>query len=105
MHKAMILIRRADGMDFDEFLRYWEDEHSPMADDMPGLVKYTRDIPVNPEAADADGAAQLYFESKEAMKAGLTSEVGQALQDDLENFCDPEQTVLLADELVEIDRT
>ncbi|SEP27576.1 conserved hypothetical protein [Halogranum amylolyticum] len=95
---------RKDGQSHEEFLRYWENEHAPIAKELPGLVKYTIDYPTAPEKSAYDGIAQLYFEDMQALKEAFTSEAGEKVQEDATNFIDVEQgPTLYLEESVQVD--
>lgn len=104
MYKAVVLVEKRADMTHDEFIEYWHDVHGPMAHDIPNLVKYTRSLPFDPESVPYDGIAQLYFASKEDLKGDLASDLGQELEEDMVNFAD-DYEVLLVEEEKPIDRT
>jgi uncharacterized protein (TIGR02118 family) len=73
---------------FDE---HYASTHIPLAKKVPGLKKY--DISQGPVGAPAGPSgihlvATLYFDSLDALKAGLSSPEGQAAAGDLANFAD-----------------
>lgn len=98
MYKVVILVQKREDLTYDEFVEYWHDVHGPMADDLPNLVRYTRSLPFDTNETDYDGLAQLYFESKADLKADLTSDVGQELQADLDNFVGDHEVMLVEEE-------
>lgn len=71
LYKHSAFLVRQDGMSHDEFLDHWANEHVPIAREIPGVVRYARVVPTNPEAAEFDGIAELYFEDIDALKAAL----------------------------------
>lgn len=68
-HSAF-LVRRSD-LTHEAFLEHWAETHVPLARQIPGVVRYTRVVPVQPEHAEFDGIAELYFEDLAALKAAL----------------------------------
>ena len=71
---------------FDE---YYQNTHSPLAMKIPGLKGYIANKPtaINPqEKTPYYQIAELYFESMEALQAGLQSAEGQAAAGDTQNF-------------------
>ena len=74
--------------DPQEFDRYYNDIHAPLAAKMPGLRRF--------EVARVTGApfgeapyhliAELYFDNFDAMKAALSSPEGKAAAKDVGNF-------------------
>jgi uncharacterized protein (TIGR02118 family) len=107
MKKALFLVTRRDDMDHEEFVEYWQSTHVPLATQHPGLLKYATSVPDDPERAPFDGVAELYFESAEALQAGLVeSEVGERAKEDALAFADPEaSTMVVLEETVHLDET
>jgi uncharacterized protein (TIGR02118 family) len=74
LYKHSAFLVRKDGMTHDEFREYWEDNHSPLAKDIEGVVRYHTVYPTDPENAEFDGVAELYFETLEDLHEALGSE-------------------------------
>ena len=71
------------------FDNYYQHTHSPLATKIPGLKGYIANKPatLNPqEPSPYYLIAELYFESMEALQAGLQSAEGQAAAGDTQNF-------------------
>ncbi|GAC1360699.1 MAG: EthD family reductase [Ktedonobacteraceae bacterium] len=71
------------------FDRYYNQTHAPLATKIPGLKGYTAHKPasLNPqERSPYYLIADLYFDSMQALQAGLESPQGQAAAGDLPNF-------------------
>jgi uncharacterized protein (TIGR02118 family) len=64
-------------MTHEEFRDHWLNEHVPIAKEIPGVVKYKTTVPVDPENAEFDGIAELYFENLDALKASLGEETSR----------------------------
>ncbi len=106
MVKIVFCLRRKDGMELDEFQRYWREEHAPLVQQHAGalgIVRYvqthTRPSPEGdllrasrggPEAYD--GVAELWFRDTTALiEAASTPEgmaAGAALLEDERRFID-----------------
>jgi uncharacterized protein (TIGR02118 family) len=71
LYKHSAFLVRKDGLSHDEFLDHWANEHVPLAREIPGVVRYVRVVPTEPEYAEFDGIAELYFEDLDALRAGL----------------------------------
>jgi uncharacterized protein (TIGR02118 family) len=71
LYKHSAFLVRKDGMTHEEFLDHWENEHVPIAREIPGVVRYARVVPTEPEAAEFDGVAELSFEDLGALEASL----------------------------------
>lgn len=106
MIKMVDFLVRADGYSHEEFAERWQGEHAAIAQDLPGLRKYTTSVPTNPDAAEYDGVLELYFDDAAALNAAFESEIGQAVQADAAEFIDLEAgPTLVVDETVQLDET
>ena len=74
MYKQIVLLTRREEMSHEDFVEYWQGTHAPMAEDIEGVVRYTIVLPTDPEHAEFDGLAELYFEDLEDLYAALGSE-------------------------------
>jgi uncharacterized protein (TIGR02118 family) len=61
-------------MTHEEFIDYWQNNHTPIAREIEGVVKYNTVIPTDPENAEFDGVAELYFDDLEKLYDALGSE-------------------------------
>jgi uncharacterized protein (TIGR02118 family) len=96
MYKHVALLVRKDGLAHDEFVEYWREQHSPLAKDIEGVVRYQTVYPADPENAEFDGVAELYFETLEDLHDALgssgsrdydpTKEVAAKAREDVDNF-------------------
>ncbi|WP_049927890.1 EthD domain-containing protein [Halopiger goleimassiliensis] len=96
MYKHVALLVRQDGMSHAEFVDYWQTEHTPIARDIEGVVRYQQVLPTDPDHAEFDGLAELYFEDLEALHDALgspgsrdydpTKEVAAEAREDVDNF-------------------
>ena len=79
MIKVMSLIKRKEGMPFDEFKKWLLNEHVAFARNLPGLRKYTSNVLIN-ENPDApyDGVTELFFDDEAAMTAAFATDAGKA---------------------------
>jgi len=101
MYKHTALLVRKDGMSHEEFREYWEHEHTPLAKDIEGVVRYHTVYPTDPDNAEFDGIAELYFRSLDDLHDALgspgsrdydpTREVAAAAREDVDNFLDIER--------------
>lgn len=85
MFKVVGLLVRKEGLTHDEFMERW-DEHIPVARELPNVRKYTRSVPVDPEAAPYDGVAEMYFDSPESCREAFNSEAGDRQFEDASRF-------------------
>lgn len=109
-YKHIALLVRKEGMTHEEFVDYWQTNHTPIARDIEGVVKYSTVQPVTPEAAEFDGLAELYFDDLDALHDALGSEgsrdydpaKGKAKEarEDVDNFLDIEERPRFIGEVV-----
>ncbi|WP_440770262.1 EthD domain-containing protein [Natronorubrum sp. DTA28] len=96
MYKHVALLVRQDGLSHEEFVEHWQTEHTPIAREIEGVVRYQQVLPTEPDHAEFDGIAELYFEDLEALHDALGSdgsrdydpEKGKAKEarEDVDNF-------------------
>ncbi|MFB6235089.1 MAG: EthD family reductase [Halopenitus sp.] len=116
MYKHVALLVRKAGMSHQEFVDYWQENHTPIAREIDGVVRYATVEPVDPAAAEFDGIAELYFEDLDALYDALGSEGsrdydparGRAREarEDVDNFLAvAERPRLIGEEVIEVDET
>jgi uncharacterized protein (TIGR02118 family) len=91
MTKVLVLLHKRADLGWDAFLRYWREEHRPIALRLPGLRGYVENQA--PEVANLPyGVAELWFDSPAAFQAALTAPEGRAALADLAHFVDLDKT-------------
>jgi uncharacterized protein (TIGR02118 family) len=103
--KLIALVTRKPGLDPAEFASYWREVHAPLAAAIPGMRGYRINVAGDPgEMAPApyDGSAEIWFDSREAMAAGLGSPQGRIAGDDTAHFA-ASVTFLVTEETVVIE--
>ncbi|MFP8890504.1 EthD domain-containing protein [Natrialbaceae archaeon A-CW2] len=116
MYKHVALLVRKDGMSHEEFVDYWQHNHTPIARDIEGVVRYQTVVPTEPDHAEFDGLAELYFETLEDLHDALgssgsrdydpTREVAAEARADVDNFLDLEgRPRFIGEEIVQKDET
>jgi len=116
MYKHVACLVRKDGMTHDEFMEYWQNQHSPLARDIEGVVRYHTVYPNDPENSEFDGLAELYFETLDDLHEALgsegsrdydpTREVAAAAREDVDNFLAVEERPrFIGREVVQKDET
>jgi uncharacterized protein (TIGR02118 family) len=93
MVKLIYVITRKAGLSVEEFQRYWRETHAPIAAAIPGVRRYVQcHVLPGLYARDAqppyDGAAELWFDGLDAMRAAMASPETAAAQADERNFID-----------------
>ena len=100
MIKIIYGFNRKDGMSVEEFQRYWRETHGPIAARIPGVRRYVQNHTL-PELYDTehppayDGAAELWFDNLESMRAAFASQENQAARKDEKNFIDRSEAFLI----------
>ncbi|MFC6727040.1 EthD domain-containing protein [Natronoarchaeum mannanilyticum] len=114
MYKHVALLVRQAGMSHEEFVEYWQNNHTPIAKDIEGVVRYQQVLPTEPEHAEFDGLAELYFETLEDLYEALgspgsrdydpTKEIAAEARDDVDNFLAVEERPrIIGEEIVQKD--
>ncbi len=89
MAKLVVLYKKPK--DAEAFNKHYASVHIPLAKKIPALRKYdisTGAIGTPAGPSELQLVATLYFDSLDALKAGLASPQGQAAAADLANFAD-----------------
>ena len=105
MTKVIFVVHKRPDMDRDEFRRYWRDVHGRLAASIPGIRKYVQNYAVpDPASGDlpCDGIAEVWFDSPEALQAGMASPEGVATTADIPNFLDADRVGMMVVDEVEI---
>ncbi|MFC7140718.1 EthD domain-containing protein [Halosimplex aquaticum] len=116
LYKHSAFLVRKEGMSHGSFRDYWQTEHTPLARDIEGVVRYHTVYPTDPEAAEFDGVAELYFETLEELHDALgspgsrdydpTKEVAAKAREDVDNFLAVEERPrFIGRETVQLDET
>ncbi|MEM7721161.1 MAG: EthD family reductase [Pseudomonadota bacterium] len=91
MIKLVALVTRKSGMSKEAFRAYWLGTHAPLAAAIPGMRGYRINIAGDPgdmAPAGYDGSAEIWFDDRAAMEAGLGSAEGLIAGDDTAHFTD-----------------
>ncbi|WP_436927740.1 EthD domain-containing protein [Halosimplex amylolyticum] len=116
LYKHSAFLVRKPGMTHEAFREYWEHQHTPLARDIEGVVRYHTVYPSDPERAEFDGVAELYFETLEKLHDALgspgsrdydpTKEIAAKAREDVDNFLAVEERPrLIGREIVQKDET
>lgn len=89
MVRLIALVTRRADLDQAAFARYWTHVHAPLAA-RQGMARYTINVAIDPQpdaaVAPYDGTAEIWWDSVEAMQAGLAGPAGVAAAADLAEF-------------------
>jgi uncharacterized protein (TIGR02118 family) len=86
--KRLGILRKKEGMSYEQFREHWLNTHAALCVKLPGLRRYSInfvDRQLFPEFG-YDGFSELWFDSEEALVAALNSPEGKTLLADLPNF-------------------
>jgi uncharacterized protein (TIGR02118 family) len=114
MYKHVALLVRQDGMSHGEFVDYWQNNHTPIAKNIEGVVRYQQVLPTDSKNAEFDGLAELYFETLDDLHEALgspgsrdydpTKEVAAEAREDVNNFLAVEERPrIIGEEIVQKD--
>jgi uncharacterized protein (TIGR02118 family) len=90
--KLVSFMRRAEGLNHEQFVRHWSEQHTPLAlAHHPGLWNYTQLVvrrAYTPGGRDIDGIAELHFASREDFETRFfdSDEGRQVIMDDVARF-------------------
>ena len=93
MVKLIYCISKKPELSVEAFQTYWRDTHGPIAGRIPGLRRYVQCHVVpglygGSTAPAFDGAAELWFDDMEALRAAMQSPETKAALEDEKNFID-----------------
>lgn len=91
MIKLVALVTRKAGMEPAAFRDYWLGVHAPLAAAIPGMRGYRINVAGDPgdlAPAGYDGSAEIWFDDRAAMEAGLGSPAGMIAGEDTARFAD-----------------
>jgi uncharacterized protein (TIGR02118 family) len=102
--KAIALMKKKEGMSFEEFERHLLDTHVPFMRALPGLERWVVNLTVQgDDPAPYDAITEFWFPDKEAFERAMSSsEVQEALRDGDTFVAPPGPTILVASEHVVI---
>ncbi len=108
MIKLIALVRKKPDMPVAAFRDYWVNTHAPLARAIPGMRGYrinVADDPGDMPTAPYDGSAEIWFDDRAAMVAGLASPENDVAGGDTANFADEVTFLVCEGEAVIVDQT
>ena len=88
MIKVMSLMKRKDGMSFEDFRSWLEKDHPKLAKNIPGMRKYTVNILAKSnDELPFDGVSEMWFDNEAAIAEGFGSDGGKAAGGDAAAHC------------------
>ena len=94
MLKFMVVLYKRPDLTREQFRRYLEQIHAPLARALPGLRGYTQNHVIADPMRNSgwDAIVELYFDNWDAMEAAWDSPQGAASDADLPKFADMTRT-------------
>lgn len=87
MIKVVAVISRKSGLDREEFLRFWQDEHPDYVRKLTGLRRYVQNPAVEGYRQwPYDGVAELWFDSVRDVSKAFEGPAADALRTHEEHF-------------------
>jgi len=89
MVKIVAFVRKKDDLSQDAFRAYWQDHHSQVVAQLPGLRKYVQNPAIDMGGKREwpyDGVAELWFDNVDAVRAAFRSEESARVRADEPNF-------------------
>lgn len=101
MYKVVGLLKRPEGMQMDDFRRWWLEVHAPKVKKWKGVTRYCVNLCTTDDQR-YDGMAETWFATKEDMDAAFTPAEGQAARNSATNGS-REIVILFTEENVMVD--
>jgi uncharacterized protein (TIGR02118 family) len=96
--KFMVLLKKQEGVTFEEYERYFFETHLPYVLAIPGLRGYKVNLRhAADESAPYDGISEFWFDDREAFDRAMASPETAATLADAAKFLMPPQ-IMLVDE-------
>ena len=80
MFKVIGILKRPEGTSFEEFRRWWFEEHAPKVKRWPGVVGYHVNMAVSPDE-EFDGVAEVWFDSERSAREVFSTPEGRAARE------------------------
>jgi uncharacterized protein (TIGR02118 family) len=90
MFKTIWVIRFREGVDPEDALRHWRENHATLMLQIPGVVRYVQSRAIEHFSRGFDGVAELWFEDREAYEAAIRTPEWVAAVEDNKRFLDVE---------------
>jgi uncharacterized protein (TIGR02118 family) len=85
--KIVAFVRRRDGLDYADFVRYWQEHHAHVVAKLPGLRRYIQNPAIDMNRDwPYDGMAELWFDDMDAVRSAFRSEESARVREDEPNF-------------------
>ncbi len=95
--KRIGMVQRKKSLTREQFVTHWLTVHAELCKKLPGMQRYSVNLVADEHVAALgyDGFSELWFASREALNAALSSPEGKTLLADLPNFVEHIQPILV----------
>ncbi|NNL84024.1 MAG: EthD domain-containing protein [Myxococcales bacterium] len=101
MYKVVGLLKRPEGVEIEDFHRWWLEEHAEKVKKWPGLVRYCINLATTDDQV-YDGVAEVWFDKREQMDSAFSKPEGQRARQSATDGS-REIVILLTEEHVMVD--
>ncbi len=95
MFKAMIILKRREGLEFDEFQSHWLNHHATLVRQLPNIRKAAFNFSTESGSGEVDAVSELWFDSQQDFLDAYASEIGQQVTEDSLAHVSKRERVLL----------
>jgi uncharacterized protein (TIGR02118 family) len=101
MLKVVSLLKRKEGMSFDDFRKWALEEHPPVGKKLPGMRQYRMSVVKedNPELP-FDAVSEFWFDDNEARAAAFATPEGKAAAEDAASHCSSRVHLLTEEKII-----
>jgi uncharacterized protein (TIGR02118 family) len=100
MLKNFSLMKRKDGMAFEEFRRWALMEHDTLGEKIPGMRHYRMNVALEENANGPDAISEMWFDDTDARNKAFATDEGKAAGADAAAHCSSRQHVLVEEKIV-----
>ena len=87
MIKIIALVQRNDDLSYEEFVDYWQNHHSKLVAQLPGLRRYVQNPAIDlGRERPYDGCAELWYDDLDAIRAAAHSPESERVREDEPRF-------------------
>ncbi|MCY4226722.1 MAG: EthD family reductase [Gammaproteobacteria bacterium] len=98
MFKAMIILKRREGLGFDEFKSHWLNHHATLVRQLPNIRKAVFNFSTEEGAGEVDAVSELWFDSQQDFLDAYASEIGQEVAQDSLSRVSKRERVMLSEQ-------
>ena len=100
MLKIFSLLKRKEGLTFDDFRKWALEEHVELAKKIPGMRHYRMNVVMEESAMTPDAISEMWFDSMDARNAGFATDAGKAAGGDAAAHCSSRTHVFVEEKVV-----